>query len=115
MNPILLAGGLGLYLIVINMITWQLFFAGKRRAEQGRDRIPERTLLWCAAIGGSPGAKYAQRRVRHKTRKQPFKIYLNLILVAQVLAVAMLAIPELRVAAIEAIGSSVSTLVQTAR
>lgn len=110
MNPILMAGGTALYLILINMVTWQLFYADKRRAELNRDRISERKLLWFAALGGTLGGKYAQRRFRHKTRKQPFKTYLNLILIVQVLAVLALALPVVRFTVFEAIGILISSL-----
>jgi uncharacterized membrane protein YsdA (DUF1294 family) len=37
------------------------------------------TLLALALFGGSPGALWARRRFRHKTRKQPFATQLDLI------------------------------------
>ena len=41
--------------------------------------MPEKTLLLLALLGGWPLAKLAQRRFRHKTRKQPFATLLNLV------------------------------------
>jgi uncharacterized membrane protein YsdA (DUF1294 family) len=46
----------------------------KRRAAAGGRRVPERTLLVLAFVGGWPGAILAQRRFRHKTSKVPFLI-----------------------------------------
>ena len=40
-------------------------------------RTPEARLLFYAIIGGWPGAKYAQKKFRHKTSKQPFGRQLN--------------------------------------
>jgi uncharacterized membrane protein YsdA (DUF1294 family) len=58
----------------------------KRCATVGDRRIPERTLLGLAAIGGSLGAVAAQQLFRHKTRKEPFRTLLWLILAAQSVA-----------------------------
>lgn len=67
--PIFAAFGL---LLIINAITIAAFAIDKRRSSTGAWRIPEARLLWFAALGGSPGAFWARRRFRHKTRKQPF-------------------------------------------
>ncbi len=67
------------YLIIINLKTYYLFARDKRCAIEKRRRIPEATLLFWASIGGWPGAKTAQHRLRHKTYKQPFGRHLNAI------------------------------------
>ncbi len=61
-----------IYAAVINLVTYQAFRSDKQRAKSNSRRIPERTLLWLAAAGGSIGAIIAQQQLRHKTRKQPF-------------------------------------------
>lgn len=68
-------------LLVINAITWALFAIDKRRAQAGRfrQRIAERTLLFFAALGGSPAAWHAMARLRHKSAKDSFKLRLLLI------------------------------------
>ena len=58
----------------------------KRAARKRRRRLPERRLLWIAALGGTPGIFAAIHGFSHKTRKQPFRRYLFLILAAQILA-----------------------------
>lgn len=80
----------GVWLVAANVAAFVAFGLDKRRARDGGRRIPEKTLLMLALLGGSPGAKIAQRRFRHKTRKQPFRTLLNLIVVAQLLLVAVL-------------------------
>ncbi len=66
-------------LIAINLLTVLTFAHDKARAASGGWRVRESTLLSLAFIGGSPGALWARRRFRHKTRKQPFATYLDLI------------------------------------
>lgn len=72
-------------LIVLNLATFAAFGIDKVRAKGQRRRLQESSLLWFAALGGTPGA-YAGRAVfRHKTRKQPFSGRLHAIAAAQVL------------------------------
>ncbi|EKD59567.1 MAG: hypothetical protein ACD_54C01273G0003 [uncultured bacterium] len=66
------------YIIVVSTLTYLVFANDKRRAELGDRRVPEATLLLLAGLGGWPGAKLAQLRLRHKTRKRPFRLLLNL-------------------------------------
>ncbi len=80
------------WLLVINVAAYASFAIDKARARQaGARRVSERTLLRLAALGGSPGAVFAQQRLRHKSYKQPFRTYLWLIIVAQVLALSAFA------------------------
>ncbi len=44
------------YLVAVNILTFLLYGADKRRARKSQRRISERTLLSLAAIGGSIGA-----------------------------------------------------------
>ena len=68
-----------LYLIAINAATFCAFFWDQNRAIKNGWRVQESTLLFLSFLGGSPGAKWAQHRLRHKTRKQPFGRSLNII------------------------------------
>lgn len=88
--------GLCAYLILLNLITVGLFKLDKRKSETGAWRIPEKTLLAFAILGGSIGAKWAQHRFRHKTRKQPFATLLNGICILQALLILCLCIPATR-------------------
>lgn len=85
-----------LYLAGINLVTFAMFAWDKYTAINGQWRIPEKTLLMLALVGGTPGAIAAQQRLRHKTRKQPFRAQLILIAGLHVLLLAVLAIPFTR-------------------
>lgn len=63
----------------VNGLAFLVFRIDKDRAIQGEWRVSETTLLTLAFFGGWFGAKAAQRRFRHKTRKEPFHTFLNLI------------------------------------
>lgn len=75
-----------IYAAVINLVTFVTFVWDKRCAVKGRRRIPERTLITLALLGGSPAALLAMFTARHKTRKPKFFIGLPVILVLQATA-----------------------------
>lgn len=66
------------YFLLANALAYTAFAVDKSRAIRAQARIPERSLLILAILGGWLGAKIAQHRLRHKTRKQPFSFLLNL-------------------------------------
>ncbi|WDZ77898.1 DUF1294 domain-containing protein [Ensifer adhaerens] len=83
------ATALVLYAAYINILSFGLLWFDKRAARAGRWRISEQTLLTVAFLGGSPGAMAARHIFRHKTRKEPFRTRLALIIVFQVAAVVI--------------------------
>jgi len=78
------------YLLLINVFTWLLFWYDKRKAARRGRRISEHNLLFLCLVGGTIGAFSAQRRFRHKTRKQPFATFMKLISGGQMLVVGIL-------------------------
>ena len=78
------------YLSVINFTTWAAYGLDKGRAKSGKWRIPERTLLLLALIGGSLGALAGMIMFRHKTRKAKFFISVPVMIVVHCVIVAML-------------------------
>ena len=78
------------YLSVINFTTWAAYGLDKGRAKSGKWRIPERTLLLLALIGGSLGALAGVIMFRHKTRKPKFFISVPVMFVVHCVIVAML-------------------------
>jgi len=79
-----------LYLAVANGLAFWAFLHDKRAAISGARRISEDRLLALAFLGGSLGAKLAQKLLRHKIRTEPFRQQLNGILAVQVLALAVI-------------------------
>ena len=69
----------------INTAALLLMAWDKRAARKRRRRVPERRLLWIAALGGTPGIFAAIHGLSHKTRKQPFRRHLFLIMDAQII------------------------------
>ncbi|MEX0350900.1 MAG: DUF1294 domain-containing protein [Paracoccaceae bacterium] len=73
------------FLWAINGLTLALFGWDKLCARRRKLRVPERRLLWCAALGGSPAALLSRWIFRHKTRKHRFTLWLLGIFGVQVL------------------------------
>ena len=80
------------YLAVITFTTWVAYGLDKGRAKSGKWRIPERTLLLLALIGGSLGALAGMIMFRHKTRKAKFVISVPVMFVVHCVIVTMLAL-----------------------
>ena len=76
-----------LYLIIVNAAAFLLMLVDKQKAKRGAWRIPEKTLIGVAAIGGSIGALCGMYTFRHKTKHLKFTLGIPLILVLQVVAV----------------------------
>ena len=79
-----------LYLIIVNAAAFLLMLADKQKAKRGAWRIPEKTLIGAAAIGGSIGALCGMYLFRHKTKHLKFTLGIPLILAVQIIAVIFL-------------------------
>ena len=75
------------YLILINAVGFLIMLLDKQKARRGGSRIPERTLLGTAIIGGSIGVTAAMYLFRHKTKHTKFSIGLPVILMLQAVAI----------------------------
>lgn len=73
-----------LYYVIINIIAFILFYVDKRKAEQSKRRIPERSLLFYSFLGGSIGSYLGMRIWHHKTRKPKFRIFVPVWLVLHI-------------------------------
>ena len=73
-----------LYLILINAASFLLMLADKLKSKRGAWRIPEKTLLGVAAVGGSIGTLAGMYTFRHKTKHIKFTLGIPVILMVQV-------------------------------
>lgn len=72
---------IGIYLAFVNVAAFVMYGADKRRAQRGLRRIPERTLLAIALLGGGLGALLGMLVFHHKTRKLRFRLVVPVALV----------------------------------
>lgn len=73
------------YLLVINLIGFIVMFIDKRKAVKGSWRIPEKTLLFIALLGGSIGTIAGMYLFKHKTKKLRFTIGFPVILLTEII------------------------------
>lgn len=73
-----------IYLFIMNAAGFLVMTADKLFAKANAWRVPERTLLGVAAMGGSIGVCLAMYIVRHKTKHMKFVIGVPLILTVQI-------------------------------
>ena len=78
-----------LYLLLINAGAFLLMLVDKRKARKNRWRIPERTLIGSALLGGSVGALLGMYTFRHKTKHWYFKLGFPALLVVQIVLLAL--------------------------
>ena len=72
------------WLAVINLLTFIVYGADKRRARKGKWRVPEKTLFLLPLLGGSIGALLGMRVFHHKTKHWYFVWGIPAILRAQI-------------------------------
>lgn len=80
-----------IWMMLQSLRAWFAFARDKERAinQETKNRIPETKLLSLALTGGWLGAKLAQKKLRHKTRKEPFRRHLNLTLIGPALMMGL--------------------------
>lgn len=74
-----------IYLVIINLFTFFMMWADKRKAKKGKWRIPENTLLLFVLLGGGIGGIAGMYIFRHKTQKAKFVIGFPTILICEIL------------------------------
>lgn len=79
-----------IYLLEINVVTLLLCAIDKACARRNAWRVPETTLLLCAALGGSGSLLTGMLLLRHKTKHKKFILGVPLILLLQVALVCFL-------------------------
>lgn len=76
-----------IYLLVINIVGFLIMYIDKKRAKYGRWRIPEKTLLLIALLGGSIGTIAGMYMFRHKTQKLKFTLGFPTILISEIIII----------------------------
>lgn len=74
-----------LYLIIINALGFALMLLDKHKARNHLWRVPERSLLTVAALGGSAGTLAGMYLARHKTKHLKFTVGVPVILALQII------------------------------
>lgn len=59
--------------LLLNLITFFVYWTDKYAAQKGRWRTAENTLHLLGLLGGWPGAWFAQHVLRHKSSKESFR------------------------------------------
>lgn len=72
------------YLLIMNIVTFFIYKADKKKAQKGTWRTPESTLILLAFVGGSVGAACAMKFLRHKTKHVKFLICIPLALLLHI-------------------------------
>ena len=80
-----------IYLLLINLLGLILYGIDKAKSKRkGTNRIPERTLLWVARLGGGLGCWLGMMLFRHKTQHQRFMILVPLWIALWAIALTLL-------------------------
>ena len=74
-----------IYLLIINALGFALMLVDKFKAKENLWRIPERTLIGVALLGGSVGCLWGMYAARHKTKHPKFTIGIPVILAVQIM------------------------------
>ena len=77
-----------IYLLIINALGFLLMLIDKYKARKNLWRIPEKTLLAVAFMGGSIGSYAGMQIFRHKTKHPQFYIGIPVIMAVQLIAAA---------------------------
>ncbi len=83
--------------VIASLLTFIIYSRDKTAAKNGSWRTPESSLHLLALLCGWPGALIAQQVLRHKLKKQAFRVVFWITVVLNCGAFALLFIPEVSV------------------
>ena len=81
-----------IYLIIMNALGFVLMRSDKEKAIRNKWRIPEKTLLTVAGLGGSIGCFCGTLIFHHKTRHPLFSVGLPVMMAVQIVFFSFLSI-----------------------
>ena len=73
--------------MIMNIVSFALMRHDKKRARQGKWRVPEKTLSLVTACFGGLGGVLGMKVFHHKTRHWYFKVFFPVLLAIQVVVV----------------------------
>jgi len=76
-----------IYLVIINFIAFLAYRSDKKKAEKGKWRIKESTLLALSFLGGGVGSMFAMSKYRHKTQKNKFKFGVPILTIISIIII----------------------------
>ena len=79
-----------IWLCLISAISVFVTVLDKKHAQKHQRRVPERTLLWLSALGGSAAMYLTMRRIHHKTKHPKFMVGIPVIFFAEAAGIAAL-------------------------
>lgn len=77
-----------IYVVLLSLVAFLLMGIDKWKAKRNRWRIPEKTLLLTAFLGGAAGATLGMHVFHHKTRHWYFRYGLPAMLLLHILLLA---------------------------
>lgn len=86
-----------LYFLFVNIFVFILAGYDKNQAKKNKRRIPENTLFFFEAIGGTIGLLTAMLFFTHKTRKSSFIIKFSAIVFIQILIAVLMFINNVNI------------------
>jgi len=76
-----------IYFILINLISFFMFYVDKQKARQDKWRIKEKTLHLTSFLGGTLGSIVAMIFFHHKTKKPLFVVITGIALIVNIFAI----------------------------
>jgi len=81
---------LWIFIAVMNVLSYLLMGLDKRAAQDGRWRVPEKTLFLVTALFGGLGGVMGMHVFRHKTKHWYFRVFFPVLLIVQIAVLVML-------------------------
>lgn len=78
------------YLILINIIASIMAISDKKKAQKGKWRIPESSLMLIGLFGGAFGEYITMKKIHHKTKHAKFMIGLPLEIFVHIIIIALI-------------------------
>ena len=79
-----------IYLLILNAAGFLLMLIDKKKAQLGRWRIRESTLMTVAILGGSIGSLMGMKLFHHKTKHPKFTMGVPVILALQIMTAVII-------------------------